>query len=309
MGFTTNKNLEQVARGADVGTWDTPTNANWGIVDNSLGGVATVALTNSNVTLSANQYQCVFLNFTGSLSASVTITLPAVGSFYTVQNLTSNTSAFFLTMTTTVSGGQAIGIPPGEPVDILTDGTNVKFNNLGRVGTYWDYAGSSVPQWLSGCTVPPYLNCDGTSFSSAVYPILATILGTTVLPDSKGRTRFTLNQGSTRITSTAAGTGGIDGNTNYAGGGLQNLSSNNLPSFSGIAVQATATSTIGGNANILVSAGSFTTAQSGGGVANVPQNVTSTPSLFVTGSASYTGLAANYLPPGYVGGLTFVRAG
>jgi hypothetical protein len=230
MAFTTNKNLEQPARGDYVGTWDTPVNSNTGIIDNSFGGVATVALTNSNVTLSAGQYQNVFLVFTGAISANIAITFPAVGSFYTVQNLTSNTSAFYLTAVTTASTGQGIGLPPGEAVEIFTDGTNVKFRNLARVGSLWEYVGSSVPSWVSQCTVPPYLNCDGTSFSSATYPVLSAILGGTTLPDLRGRYRATLNQGTGRITS-GTSTGGVDGNTNLATGGSQTttLSSENAP--------------------------------------------------------------------------------
>src|ERR1022692_3642485 len=107
MGFTANKNLEQVVRGGDVGTWDTPTNSNWGIVDLSLGGGSVVPLTNAPVTLSAAQYQCNFISFTGALSGNCVITFPAVGSFYTVQNLTSNTSTFQVTLLTTVGDGQA----------------------------------------------------------------------------------------------------------------------------------------------------------------------------------------------------------
>jgi hypothetical protein len=43
--------------------------------------------------------------------------------------------------------------------------------------------GSSVPSWISECTVPPYLVCDGTAFSSAIYPSLAAIIGP--LPDAR----------------------------------------------------------------------------------------------------------------------------
>lgn len=66
--FTTNKGLEKPGRGDQSGSWDTPVNNNSGIIDLSFGGVATILLTNSPVTLSSGQYQCVFLKFSGALT-------------------------------------------------------------------------------------------------------------------------------------------------------------------------------------------------------------------------------------------------
>lgn len=306
MAYTANKNLEQVARGANVGTWDTPTNANWGIVDQSFGGVATVALTNSPVTLSPTQYQCAFITLTGAISANIAITLPAVGSFYTVQNLTTNTSAFYVTMTTTAAGGETIGLPPGEPTEIFTDGTNVKFRALGRVGTYWDYAGSSVPSWVSACTLPPYLNCDGTSFSSATYPVLAAIFGGTTLPDARGRYRATLNQTTNRITSSA----GVDGNTARAAGG--NMSAGATLSASMIPAMSAANGYItdpGHAHSYSVFVGNNQSA-SGGNQYNGNNSgaTTGTATTGITvGSASPAGLNLQ-LPPTYIGGITMIRA-
>lgn len=297
---TVNKFLNQPLRGSDVGVWDTPVNANMGIIDNSFGGTATIPLVNTPVTLSPSQYQCVFLVFTGAISANVPITLPAVGSYYTIQNLTSNTSTFGITMLTTAAGGQTIGIPPGEPCEIFTDGTNVKYRNLGRVGTYWDYAGSSVPAWISACTVPPFLNCDGTAFSSATYPILATILGGTTLPDSKGRFRATLNQGSARITS-GSSTGGIDGDTLLAVGGSQTttLSSQNIPPVPYVDPGHVHTydKPIAGVAGpVGGTLGGFT-----------PGTNTGSATVGITiGSTSPTNFPN--LPPAYVGGITMIRA-
>jgi hypothetical protein len=299
MGFTANKNLEQVARGADVGTWDTPTNSNWGIVDNSLGGVATIPLTNAPVVLSPSQYQCAFITFTGALTGNVTITMPAVGSFYTIQNLTSNTSAFQVTLTT--GGGQYIGAPWGEPCDIFTDGTNVKFRSLAHhVGDYWDFGGSSVPAWVSACSIPPYLNCDGTSFSSATYPILTTIFkGVPTLPDSKGRARFTLNQGTGRITTT----GGLDGDTLLAGGGSQTttLSSQHLPNVNFNITDPGHTHTQIG-ANVLSGTGF------GAGAADGSTTLTGSAVTGITVNSGGSGLGVPTINPGYIGGITMIRA-
>jgi Phage Tail Collar Domain len=219
---TPNKSLNLVTVGTESGTWGPYVNANESLLDNMLGGVTTVGLVNTPVILSSAQYQCNFITFTGALSGNVAVTLPPVGSFYTVQNLTSNTSAFQVTLQTS-NGGQVIGAPWGEAIDIMTDGTNVKFRNLGRVGHYLDMLGTSVPAWISACTVPPYLKCDGSTFSSATYPILFTIMGGTTLPDYRGRFRAYNDEGQNRI-------GG--GNFLVIGGNtVANITQANLPAF------------------------------------------------------------------------------
>ena len=197
---TANIQLFQPTRGSDVGTWDVPVNGNMGILDLILGGVAVIPLNNANVTLASSQYESKTITFNSTLTGSVIITFPT--SFiksYEIYNVCSGSSSFTVTLATT-GGGQVVCAPPGETVEVWNDGSNIRYKNMDRVGTYWDYAGSSVPAWVSGCTVPPYLNCDGTTFSSGTYPQLTTILGSTTLPDSKGRARFTLDQGSSRLT-------------------------------------------------------------------------------------------------------------
>lgn len=297
--YTANKNLAEPARGEYLGTWDAPVNSNTTILDSALGGYVAIPLSNANVVLSPGQYQNTFITLTstafGGLAASVTITLPAVGSFYTFQNLTSNTSAFTVTLATTVAGSQYIALPPGEPIDVFTDGTNVKFRNLDRVGAYWDYAGSSIPNWVSACSIPPYLNCDGTSFSSAVYPVLTTILGKTTLPDTRGRVRAALNQGTNRITTV------ISSDVVGAAGGDQNFQQHNH----------TATSSDSGHTHSYAAV--YFPAQGAGGGAG--QLAGSTTNLTATGYANITttvnsagtGTGGN-LQPTYIGGLTLIRA-
>lgn len=225
MPTTPNKSLDQPSTGAEIGIWGNSLNTNMGIVDNSLGGVLSLALA-GNVVLSASQYQNIFISLTGTLGANTTVTLPSVGSFYSVQNLTANTSAFAVIMKTAAVGSQQIGIPPDTNfVDIMTDGANVKFRGLGRVGSYMDIGSSYVPPWITACTVPPYLYCNGGTFSSATYPVLTTILGSTRLPDCRGRSKFSLDAGTGRNTAWMAGntlkaTGGVTGTFLNGGGDL-----------------------------------------------------------------------------------------
>lgn len=307
--FTTAKNLEQVARGGDLGTWDTPENSNWGIVDASLGQVATISLNNSNVALSTPQYQCNHIIFNSTLTGSVTITFPTTFTgAYSIQNLCTGSSAFIITMTTTAaSSGFNICAPPGEIVDIFNDGTNLKYRNLGRVGSYWDYAGSSVPAWVAGCTVPPYLNCDGTTFAAATYPALATILGSTTLPDSKGRARFALGQGSGRLTSSQ---GGLDGTTIFAGGGQQavTLFTSNLPAYTPVGTITNGAISMPNISFVIANAGAD--CPGGGSVGGaVTPNFSQGTSTFTGNAQGGTSFPSENVPPGFISGLMMIRAG
>lgn len=298
--FTPNVQLEEPARGDDVGTWDTPVNNNMSLIDLIVGGITTIGLNNSNVVLSAAQYKARHITFNSTLAASVTITFPtSFTKSYEIEHLCTGSSAYTITLQTTATGGQVICAAPGEAIEVWNDGTNLKYKNLDRVGSYWDHAGSSVPNWVSGCTVPPYLNCDGTSFSSATYPQLNIQLGGTTLPDSRGRFRLTLNQGTARVTTAS---GGVDGNTLLASGGSPTitLGTSNLPPY-----------TPAGSVSITQNANTFNTAISltAGGATVAPGANGATITGSFTGSAQ--GGVSQAFPnvsPTLVGGLTLIRA-
>ena len=307
-------------RGADVGTWDVPMNGNFTLLDSMLGGVTTIVPIAAPVTLASTQAQSNVLRFTGTLTANVAVTLPGIYKSWTLDNQLSNSpSSYYLTLVST-SGTSIIGVPPGTN-ECFYDGTTVKYRNLGHIGQYLDYASSAVPNWVTACTNQPYLNCDGTVISSATYPQLVNLLGTTTLPDSRGRTRFALNGATSRITSS----GGIDGTTIYAAGGVQNISntlgSSNLPASipykdSGHAHNLTSNIT-GTTATKSFIEGAGTGIVGGGGafgpantlsVANSTNiNITINPSTAAAGTGAAIFNAT--LPPGYVGGITMIRTG
>lgn len=300
--FTPNIQLEEPARGDYVGTWDTPVNNNMTLADLTIGGFTTITLNNSPVVLSAAQFQCKTIVFSSTLTGSVTITFPtSFKKSYEIYNLCTGSSAFVVTLTTTAVA-QAICAPPGEIVEVINFGTNINFKNLGRVGEYWDYAGSSVPAWVSGCTVPPYLNCDGTAFSSATYPTLATILGGTTLPDSKGRARFALDQSAGRLSSAVSG---FSPNTVGAGGGAQatTISSVNVPPVP---------ITDPGHKHTYATNSPFaTTAGSAGSINTLGASILNDTSTVTTGitAGSTSPAAFSVLPPAYIGGIVMIRAG
>lgn len=294
-----NKFLPQPILGSDTDNWTAPYNAVTGTIDAALGGVATIALTSSPVVLSSGQYQNVFLNFTGALNANVAVTLPAVGSFYTIINDTTNSSTFVVTLLTTAAGGAQVGVPPAT-TDIMTDGVNVRFRNLPHPGSYWHYSGSSTPAWVSACSTPPWLYCNGTTFSSGTYPLLTVILNSTTLPDLRGRTAYYYEDGTGRL-------GGIG--TLGAAGGAQTitLTQANLPNVSFPVTDPGHNHTVATND---ANAGSATTA-GGPATGGYLNGATVTINSAVTGisvNSGGSGTAFAILPPGVVAGISMIRA-
>lgn len=300
--YTANIGIQVPARGDLSGIWDTSANPDYTLLDSVIGAIATISGAAGSVVLAAGQFQSRMLTVNSTLTASITLTFPT--SFvkdYKIFNVCTGSSAFTITLATTAAGGQAICVPPGDSVDVYNDGTNLKFMNMGRVGSYWDYAGSSVPNWVSGCTVPPYLNCDGSTFSATTYPQLAVVMGSTTLPDSRGRFRTALNQGTGRITTAA---GGLDGNTRGAAGGAPTitLGTGNLPPYT---PSGAVTGTV--SINGADSPGSVRNQfEYGGGSFDFATfNISAAFTGNAQGGAS-TPFAT--VPPGFVGGITMVRS-
>lgn len=313
---TANLQLAQPAAGSL--NWDTPLNANFGLLDSALGGGVSVALTNLPVTLSAAQYQNGFVSFTGTLTGNVVVTFPVYSRIYWLQNNCAANTSFTVTCQTSNSV-QYVALPPNEPIAVLCDGTDMKFVGLGRVGTYWDFAGSAVPGWVTASVPPPYLNCDGTAFSSATYPALRDYLGAATLPDARGRFRAALNQTTGRLTGLSS-LNGVDGNTLLANGGSQMLGQTNIPSYAlsvidpghghSITDPGHRHSYVGGN-YFAVYGGGATLGDSFGASFNTSSDVTG-----ITINSTTTGISVNsggsgngFAPPSYIGGLTLIRAG
>jgi hypothetical protein len=305
--YTPNVQLEEPARGDYVGTWDTPVNANTTLIDLILGGRTTISGAAGSVVLAAAQYQCKTITFNSTLLASITVTFPtSFTKSYEIYNTCTGSSAYTITLQTTVAGGQVICAPPGEIIEMVNDGTNIRFKNLGRIGSYMDISVTVVPNWISGCTVPPYLNCDASTFSSATYPVLTTILGGTTLPDTRGRTRFNIDQGAGRLSSAVIG---FSPNTIGAGGGdpTTTLGTSNLPAYTPSGTVAQAGVGYSQRSDFQTGGASFglQTIQASGGTGSITLN-----SQAFTGSPQ-GGVAdpISIMPPTYIGGLTMIRAG
>jgi len=307
--FTPNIQLEEPARGDYVGTWDTPVNSNMTLLDLVAGGQTTINGAAGSIVLAAAQFQCKTITFNSTLLASITVTFPtSFTKSYEIYNTCTGSSAYTITLQTTAAGAGYVCAPPGEIVEIVNIGGQIRFKNLGRVGQYWDYAGSSVPAWVSGSNPVPYLNCDASTFSSATFPQLATILGSTTLPDRRGNTGYTLNQGTGRLTTAS---GGLDGNTFGSIKTTQvTLSTSNLPPYtpSGTNVSGAATfnwtnsNNYGSGANTAVN-----TINGPSGGTNVSAVAFTNPTFVGTAQ----GGVSNAVPVGsaVVYGITMIRAG
>lgn len=322
--YTTNIQAEQPARGDQTNTWATnPCNNNSALFDLVSGGNISVSLSTVGalgIALLSSQYQCKRITFTGALAATFSVVLPS--SFkksWEIVNSVTNSSLFYFNLYTNQVGSAFIAPPPGETTDVISDGFDIKFKNLDRVGTFWDYGGSSVPLWLSGCgiagvlVVPPYLNCDGSTFSSSTYPQLAAILGSTTLPDARGRVRAPTNQGTGRM---SAVTGGVNGDVNFAAGGSENyaLVAAHIPtlSFAGaFSANCSVADVVRASAGLAQDPrahGGADTDQNFPGTGATAAQRTATATVSVV--SNNTGGAAHFnAQPTYVGGLTLIRAG
>lgn len=158
LGFNAGDTLELVSNG--VNTWyavggslslpyaGVMSSANWttAAATDSSTRLATTAFVNtatngyqsisvagsSNVTLTAAQAAAHVMNFTGAITASITVAVPAASKSFTVINNT--TGAYTLTVIAT--GGTGIAVTQTKSVELYCDGTNVlsSFTDLATAG-------------------------------------------------------------------------------------------------------------------------------------------------------------------------------
>jgi hypothetical protein len=131
--FTVNKYLDKPVPGTEVGTWGSVLNTStFNILDNALGGIANIPLTNSDHYITVTESQNLVLNLTGTISADITLYLPAnsastaavAGSWIVANNTLGGYNIFVKTV---VSGSVGVSCPQSAASLIYSDGTNVAF--------------------------------------------------------------------------------------------------------------------------------------------------------------------------------------
>jgi microcystin-dependent protein len=298
------------------GTWGSNAlNPNFVSIDGLFGGTTTISASNAPIVLTSpsgftptpsagpTQAQNAVLQFTGTLTANVQVTLP-IPRYYIINNQT--TGAFVLSFRA-IGSGQVIAVDQQDDVHIHNNGTNVRFVNLGRIGETAMWAGiTALPAWVTACTQQPYLLCDGTVYNFTTYPALAQrLLGafggngisTFAVPDSRGRIQLPYDGTGSRITSAVSG---INGQTLGAAGGDQNTQSHGH-TFTGSA--SGQTFAVSGN----LAPVNFGSSGFGGNWINSLNN-TATSAPAGTNSSFGAGASQN-VQPSQVTGIMVIRAG
>ena len=122
--FTSALRLCKPEVGADEDTWGAVLNAQTiDMIDEAVGGSASISVASGNVTLSANngatdQARCAVIKLTGSPGTTRTVTAPDVKKTYWVVNAVGDTSS----VTFAAGAGTAVSIPAGCTAKIYTDG-------------------------------------------------------------------------------------------------------------------------------------------------------------------------------------------
>lgn len=238
---TTNKSLIVPNTGDLAGAWGTSAvNPNMQVIDGLFGGVTTITLSSATTILltatstsgvwggSLPQQSNALIKFTGTLTGNAVIQFTQPG-FYIVDNRCT-VGSFYVQLSPTGAGNK-IGAPPGQKVQVFFDGTDMDYVNLPPVNTRLDLVGyTAIPNWMSACTVAPYLLRDGSTYSTSTYPQLGAVLGSTFggngittfgVPDSRASIDLPLDTGAATSARITAAVAGFSGATMGARGGTQ----------------------------------------------------------------------------------------
>jgi hypothetical protein len=142
--FTANKlNLEEPGSGDYAGTWNTPVNSNFTLIDAACGGVVTKSLAGGDTTLSTAEAANMRVAVTGTLTANRSIILPATrGGFWLITNGTSG--AFTVTVKTAAGGSTGVTVEQGYTTLVFSDGTNGYYGDNGPLSKYLPLAGGTM---------------------------------------------------------------------------------------------------------------------------------------------------------------------
>ena len=221
------------------GAWGTSAlNPNWQSVDALFGGVTTISLSATTTILltvpattgvwpggNPSQSMNAMIKFTGAQTGSATIQFTLPG-FYIINNKCTGTT--FVKLSPATGTGNAIGAPPGQKVHVFFDGTDMDYVDFPTPGSAVDLHinTTTLPPWMTACSVAPYLIKDGTVYTSSIYPALSALLGSTYggngvttfgVPDERNRFRLPVDTGTTGRVTVALN--GVSGTTFGAAGG------------------------------------------------------------------------------------------
>jgi microcystin-dependent protein len=140
---TTNLLLIDQTTGGNYNSWGDIADANWHKLDAKAGNITALALTNSNVTLTATEERVNAIHLTGTLTGNVDILFTGKGGRWIVKNSCSGN----YTVTLKISGQTGCTISRGTTIQVYFNGTDIAYGGpIGpSVGFYQDYAGATSP--------------------------------------------------------------------------------------------------------------------------------------------------------------------
>jgi len=165
--------IELIGTGEQNGLWGGTTNNNFQYVfEQAIVGRVSVAFSDADVTLTAvaastNQtFRNLYLNCTGTNTASRNLIVPTINKTYVVEN---NTTGGFAIVVKT-SAGTGITIPNGYKASVYADGTNVvqAFNYFPSLN-----AGSYIGTWAGSAITTAYGGTGLSSYTAGDLPYYA----------------------------------------------------------------------------------------------------------------------------------------
>jgi len=207
--------------GLHTNNWGDETNGNLTILENAIKGTSSIVVSGS-ASLTQQQCAAAILEFSGTLTGDVTLTVPATSNQWTVINNT--TGAFVLNMQ--VAGGNSIEIAQGSTALVATPSGSsivslVSSNDGVPLGTVIEYPSLTPPN-------ENYMLATGAAISRTTYASYYALVGTTFgsgdgvttfnIPDRQGRAAFMADNGSGRLNGWAVGhtAGAQNGNIQLA---------------------------------------------------------------------------------------------
>ena len=140
--YSSDLKLELMATGENAGTWGTKTNTNLELVQQAIAGYQAIDVASSDVALvmsnaSISNARNMILNFTGTLTATRTVTIPdSIEKFYIIKDGTTHDGN---SLTFKTVSGTGFTLDEGKIHAAYSDGTNVSevaLNTLGgTIGT------------------------------------------------------------------------------------------------------------------------------------------------------------------------------
>ena len=319
---TTNKNLETPAYNSTL--WNVPLNSNFGIIDSCFGTSSNVALSGSDVTLSATQIQSLRINVTGNIGSNkLNIIIPdGVGGSWIFTNNTSYSGGTVSVRTASYTIAAVALAGGGSSTILYSDGANVYSAVSGSTGSYVPTSGGTITGSLA-------INTDLT-VSGITTLGTSTFLNDTTLNTGKtltinGTLAFSpttgLSAGSMALGGATIGTNklAVQGTTNLSGdvtvaSGNISLTSGNFISSSSATNQFGGTTNIPSAATLNIQSGGTLSIASGGNF-NIlgtfaPSSINMTGAITTTGAISGGSLSAGSgaITGGTITGTTFATA-